>query len=90
MEDIAGSITGHRAAKIPIGQRIELWTSCKDEREEHWLRQALFLNGQDDTIFNTITLTTVGPVAQSTTVLVELIRQENPSFVDRASTPTQL
>ena len=51
MEDIAGSITGHRAAKIPIGQRIELWTSCKDEREEHWLRQALFLNGQDDTIF---------------------------------------
>lgn len=49
--------------KIPIGQRIELWTSCKDEREEHWLRQALFLNtyGQeDDTIFNPITLSTVG------------------------------
>jgi hypothetical protein len=90
MEDIAGSITGHRAEKIPIGQRIELWTSCKDEREEHWLRQALFLNGQDDTIFNSIILSTVGPVAQSTTVLVELIRQENPSFVDRASTPTQL
>ena len=34
--------------------------------------------------------TSLLPVAQSTTVLVESIRQENPSFVDRASATTQL
>ena len=37
MGDIAGSFTGHTTEKIPTGQRIGLWTPCKNEREENRL-----------------------------------------------------